>query len=691
MISDFHFLHPGWFLSFLPLAVILWFLYQRKAGKSAWSNVIDANLLPLLLKGSESKTSRLGIILLAIAWFITVLALADPVWEKIPRPVFQTNAARVIVLDLSRSMLIPDLKPSRLARARFKVEDILSRNEEGQTGLVVFAGDGFTAAPLTRDTDTIRSLLQVLKPDIMPVQGSRADLGLLKAHELLKQAGIANGQVLLIADGVVGDLAEKAASKLLRDGYTVSVMAVGTEAGGVIPGLNQAVTVKLDISSLQAVARQGGGRYHLISNNNADLQQLLNPLSATSTQADEVTNQDSENSSNSDLDSDLQSQDWKSNAPYLILLLLPLAALAFRRGWLLNIVLLIGISSLSLQPQNAMAFSFNESLSNSLSKTWDNLWQRQDQQADKALQQQKYEQASQLAKDPLRLGSAEYKQGNYQQALEDFTQATGADANYNRGNTLAKLQKFEDAIKAYDEALKQNASHEDAKVNKKAIEKMLEEQKKQQGQKQNPENQDQDQDKDQNKDNENQSGDSNDKKEQNSNSDQAKKDDKSEQQQNNKADNTESAEKGTKQEQADNNKQDKQQQDQQGEKNNQFSDAAKKLEEDKKDGDQQNKKAQQSDKSDDEQNEAKDKATQQEQQQAAENGLQHEPDHDNQEAINGTNAKAEELTKEEKIAAEQWLRRIPDDPGGLLRRKFTRQYRQRNPQVRGPANNTNFW
>ncbi|KAG1658108.1 hypothetical protein GQR58_023145 [Nymphon striatum] len=174
--------------------------FHSASSSKAWDKIIDPNLLPILLQGKNSGSAKFAKSLLALGWLITVIALADPVWEKIPRPIFQTNAARILVLDLSNSMLVDDLKPNRLARAKFKVEDILSLDEEGQTGLVLFAGDAFTASPLTRDTETIRSLLKILTPQLMPAQGSRADLGLLKAHELFKQAGIKNGQPMKQAD-----------------------------------------------------------------------------------------------------------------------------------------------------------------------------------------------------------------------------------------------------------------------------------------------------------------------------------------------------------------------------------------------------------------------------------------------------------------------------------------------------------
>ena len=213
---QFHFLEPAWLLMLLPLALLLWLAARRQAGDTAWRRIIDARLQPLLMNGGNAHRSRLPLWLLGIGWLIAILALANPVWERQPQPLMQTNTARVIVLDLSRSMLAQDLKPTRIERARFKVEDILADDEEGLTGLVVFAGDAFTVTPLTRDSETIRAQLRALEPAIMPSQGSRADLGLLQALDLLQQAGVVQGQIILIADGVEGDLATEAAEQVAQ-------------------------------------------------------------------------------------------------------------------------------------------------------------------------------------------------------------------------------------------------------------------------------------------------------------------------------------------------------------------------------------------------------------------------------------------------------------------------------------------
>ncbi len=629
MLEQFHFLEPLWFLTLIPLIFILWCTFQENTDSKAWEKVIDAKLLPLLIQGEDKNSNLFPKFLLAIAWIISVIALADPVWEKVARPIFQTNAARVLVLDLSNSMLIDDLKPNRLARARFKIEDILSREEEGQTGLVLFAGEAFTAAPLTRDTETIRSMLKVLNPQIMPAQGSRADLGLAKAYELLKQAGITSGQVLLIADGISQQsFGTDIAKQLRKAGHTVSVMAVGTEAGGKLNFRNKtSVTVKLDADSLTEIAKSGGGNYSLITTNNSDLKTLLSPISNSNT-LDNLKTKNNE---------DLQNREWKSTGPFLILLLLPLAALAFRRGWLLQVIVTFGIFGIVSHPQKVIAAEDNSQ--SNVQNILDALTKNNAQRVDTAFKDKNYEKVLELSDDPISVGSAEYKLEKYDDALKTFKQAQGANARYNEGNTFVKLQKYREAITAYDEALKLDPDMQDALDNKKMIQDLLKKQQKS--------------DKNNQSSNENQQGNSD-----SQNSEQDQQSSGSEQGQD-KQNSSQSA-----------NNDEKQDEQKQNEDQNQFSDANKDIDKNKKEAEQEQVESS-AGQSDAEQEELE------KQQALSDQENSEEPiDSDKQQQLSKEQQLAEELSKEEKMAAEQWLRRIPDDPGGLLRRKFRHQYNQ---------------
>ncbi len=603
MPETFHFLQPLWFWALLPLVLVLWRLRKSGAQDTAWRRVCDAGLLPYLLTRSGKGSSTLPLWMLGIGWLLLVIALADPVWEQQPQPVFRNQAARVVVLDLSNSMLSPDLKPSRLVRARYKVADILDRNLDGQTGLVVFAGNAFVVTPLSNDTETIRALLSPLEPALMPSQGSRVDLGLEKAGHLLRQAGLRRGDILLVTDGYDGQRAVDAAAKLQQKGYRVSVLGVGTAAGAPVPlsgggflrdNRGEMVIPALDSQALQSLAAAGGGRYATISSGDADIRRLLMPsLSGM----DEMV-ESSEHSTDQ----------WRSHGAMIILMLLPFAALVFRRGWLL--LVLVTVSATISIPQPAMAIG------------WDDLWLRADQQAARALQAGDPNEAARLADDPALRGTAAYQARDYEQALDAFGGAADIDADYNQGNALAKLGRYEEAIAAYDRSLAKQPGMADAVHNKAAVEKLLQQQAQQKDQKNQKDQKDQ-------KDQQGQEGQQDETGEQNADQQSAdgSQGDTGEQGEEQDAS---AAEQGEQQDEATSEQQ-------------QSADAT--------------------------EGEAAEKEQQSAQQQPGDEGEQGEQQ--------ARTAEADPLDSEEQQAAEQWLRRIPDDPGGLLRRKFLYQYRQR--------------
>jgi Ca-activated chloride channel family protein len=456
LTSEFHFIQPAWFLALIPLAFLLWAAWQSDSAGSAWRRVMDARLFAVLRVGAQGRVNRLPLLLLAAGWVIAVIALANPTFERKPVPAFRADAARVVVLDLSRSMLADDLTPSRLQRARYKVNDILSRSADGQVGLVAFAGEAFTVSPLTDDADTIREMLDALSPQIMPVQGSRPDLGIELGSDLLRQAGARNGEVVLLTDDDGGARALAAAEQLRDGGHRLGVIGVGTGEGAPVPGVSRAdgpVVSRVDDAALQRLARAGGGAFSALTPGDTDLERvLIDPASRPRALAERDP---------------LLAERWQELGPWVVIVLLPLAALAFRRGWLLTVLLVVGPGA-ALSPGPALAFG------------WQDLWQRPDQRSAAAFAEGDLEQARDLATTSARAGSAAYRLGDFDDAAERFGAADGADDHYNRGNALARGGRLEDAIAAYDAALERDPSLEDAAYNRAQVKAALEEREREQ-------------------------------------------------------------------------------------------------------------------------------------------------------------------------------------------------------------------
>jgi Ca-activated chloride channel homolog len=609
----FHFLRPYWLLLLPVLILVLWAMVKRRLSSRSWEAICDENLLPYMLIGGSSRTRHIPIVLVGICGLISILSLAGPVWSKLPQPVFNNQLALVIALDLSHSMDSNDISPSRLSRARFKIADILNQHGEGQTALLVYAGDAFTVTPLTDDMETIASQLPALTTGIMPSQGNRTDLALAKAEELLKGAGHSVGDILLVTDEIDLLMIESQARELNEDGYRISILGIGTEHGAPVvlddgsflkDGRGEIVIPVLDDLPMRRLAQMAGGSYRLMTPDDSDIQFLVNRFEKNVGNQEETTGE-------------FETDVWQEQGPWLLLMILPLAALAFRRGYL--IALLIFILPF---PDTAQAFE------------WDSLWLRADQRAMRELQAGNSEAAAELFNDPAWKGAAQYKAGDFQATVESLEKTENIENLYNRANAIARLGQYEEAISTYDQVLEQMPDHEDAKFNKELLEEELEKQQQQNQQQQSQDQQEQDQEKEQEK----QDG------EQDKQQDgqEGEQDKQQQEQQNSEKENNEQQE----------NKQNQEQQQSESEKKDQEMSPEEKQKQEAEQAE--------AEKKEQEQKESE-QQSEEEQQQIAE-------------------GRQEEIDEEQQQATEQWLRRIPDDPAGLLRRKFQYQYKQRQGQ-----------
>ena len=459
MVGDFHFLRPEWFLLVPVLLGMILLLSRRSTGTESWKAVCEPHLLPHVLVGIGRIPSKIPWILLGMGWLLAVLALAGPTWSKQPQPVFRAQSGLVVVLDLSQSMDAEDVRPSRLTRAKHKVIDILKRREEGQTALVVFSQESFVVSPLTDDATTIAAMVPALSTDLMPVQGSRLDLALETSDQLLSQSGIPGGNIIVITDGGQEHETELVATHLHQIGRRVSVLGVGTangapipvKSGGFLKDRSGAIVIpKFQGQSLATLAKLGGGQFVQLQNDDSDLEQLG---------VIDVDHTASKEANHSKRTTDL----WNEEGPWLVLALMVLALPAFRRGWVG--VVLLGMVFL---PSPVKAW------------TWEDLWLRSDQQGARELQAGNPEGAANLFSDQDWKGVANYRAGDYEQAIEAFAKDGSSNGHFNRGNALARLGKLEDALAAYEKALTENPDHEDATFNAELIRELMKQQASQQ-------------------------------------------------------------------------------------------------------------------------------------------------------------------------------------------------------------------
>ncbi len=416
-----HFLRPHWLWALLALP-LLWGLWQvRQRRGNVWRGVVDAHLLPHLLE-ANGKAVRGAVWLGALGYVLAVFALAGPSWRETEQPLWQAQTPLVVALDLSSSSTASDLPPSRLLQARAKLATLLRERAGGQVALVAYAGEAFTVAPLTDDAANVALFLDALEPAVMPVDGQQADRAIAWSVRLLQQAGFEQGDILLLGDHADA-AADNAASAALRQGFRVSVLGLGTAAGAPYrDGQGRILHARLDAGSLRALASAGGGDYQALTANDSDLRALgvLDPNEAgASTQRGE------------------KGLAWQDGGYWLLPPLMLLALLAFRRGGAFAAVVLCVCLPLAL-PANAAEHS---------------LWQRADQQQHERIEQ----------------GADAYRKGDFAAAEKSFAGIDNADAFYNQGNALAKQGRYDEAIAAYDRALKLQPKMEDAIENRKVV------------------------------------------------------------------------------------------------------------------------------------------------------------------------------------------------------------------------------
>ncbi|EPJ6839999.1 VWA domain-containing protein [Stenotrophomonas sp. AG209] len=425
-----HFLRPEWLWALLALPLIIALALYRQRRSDVWRQAVDAHLLPHLLAAGARRRARLPWVLL-LGWTLASLAMAGPSWRQQAQPMFQASAPLLVVLDLSSRITATDLPPSRLLQARAKVGELLRARQGGQVGLVVYADDAYTVAPLTDDGSNVALYLDALSPDVMPRDGQRADRGIDWATRLMRQIGALQGQILLVSDQADSEAA-LAAAQARGLGLQVSVLGLGTPAGAAYrDGSGQIRQAALDEGSLRAVATAGGGRYARISADDSDLRALgvLDAREGTAAQRPG------------------EGKQWRDEGFWLLPPVMLLALLAFRRRAVLAAVLAVGLLPWMNDAQaQAPATPASQPVQGTL-------WKRSDQ-----VQHQR-----------LAEGVQAYRKGDFATARKQFEGIDNDAGWYNLANTLAREGNYDDAIAAYDRALALHPGMADAVANRAVV------------------------------------------------------------------------------------------------------------------------------------------------------------------------------------------------------------------------------
>lgn len=399
-------LRPWWLLALIPLGFLLWRLWRKPEPVAAfWHAVVDAHLLPHVLLGATARARRMDFALLALALVCAVLALAGPALKSQLQPGLQRDVLRVLVVDLSGQGTNPAQATSLFGQLGTKLRALLRALPDGQSALIVYAGEPYLVVPPTTDSDIIARFAPELSPDVVPVPGNRPGDALRMAQGVLDRSGARERTVLWIT--AAGD----AALPTLPVLHDVRL--------GILRGAADTAP------ALEKLARRSGGMLMQMRADNGDVQQLAAAFGTHGTwRAD---------------DAEL-ARDVTDLGYWLLLPLLLLAVLVWRGG-VLGLLLPLLLAGLLSTPQPAAAAELLTASVMADLRGWALLVVGNPEAA-----------ANQFA-DLRWRAVACYRAGRFAEAAHLLNPLQDAGSLYNRGNALARLGRYADALAAYERSL----------------------------------------------------------------------------------------------------------------------------------------------------------------------------------------------------------------------------------------------
>ncbi|SPR96514.1 VWA domain-containing protein [Cupriavidus taiwanensis] len=465
-LAHFHFLRPWWLLGLLPAALLVWAVRRRGDVRRRWRDTIAPHLLDALMLVERRRLALRPVHLTALLLALGTVALAGPSWRQERPPFLDDKAPLAIAVDLSPSMDAVDVTPTRLERAKLKVKALLARRDGGRTAIYAYAGSTHLVLPLTDDASLLQTFADALQTRIMPVPGRDMAQALRVIDADLKREPVP-GTILFLTDGV--DLAAAPAFRAQADSARSQpvVLALGTEqggplrnaAGGFVEQDGARVFARLDLAALARFGDDSGVPVATFTPDSDDdvawvqrhVQSHLEQM-----QAGDRTR-------------------WKDEGWWLVPPLALLAMLWFRKGWTVRWSAGLLLALALAAPPEARAQSSAPATPSSAVRPWRfaDLWLTHDQQGRRAFEQGDFARAATLFDDPMWRGIAQYRAGQYAQAVQSFARVDSAQADYNQGNALARQGQYRQAAARYRQALRRQPQWPEASANLALMEKLL--------------------------------------------------------------------------------------------------------------------------------------------------------------------------------------------------------------------------
>jgi len=481
-----------WGLLAIPFVVAL-FLTAEKRGEKRLREFVSARLLPQLAGTVNRFRRALRFALQLLGLAFALIALAQPRWGYTFQDVKRKGLDLLIAVDTSRSMLSNDVQPNRLERVKLAAQDLINELQGDRVGLIAFAGRAFLQAPLTIDYGAVVESINDLDTKTVPEGGTNISEAIALASRTFGKSAMGNRALIIFTDGeeLSGD-AVKSAKAAADAGVRIFTVGVGTPQGSFIPisgengetafvkdSAGQVVKSKLDEKRLREVAQASGGFYLQLENGPRTMQQIYSEGLAQM-QAAEFDVRLSRRP--------IERYEWPLGAA---LIALALSILIGERKRVRAPVRSRALLKLAPTAAALLLLSFqNASASAGLQLYRDGKYA----EAYRSFQEDLKNHPDSAVKDKMQFdsGTAAYKMGDYDKAVEAFSEALLSrekslqeNSHFNTGRTLEEradmdksdedaLTDLKNAQTHYEDALKLNPNNQAAKANLEAVKKKIE-------------------------------------------------------------------------------------------------------------------------------------------------------------------------------------------------------------------------
>ncbi len=440
--GQFHFLRPEWLWAFIPMVLVAALILFTSRENKKWKKIIPPPLHEFMFTKEKRSGVTFPLFAFILIMSLTILSVSGPTWEKEEVPGAKSEAVLMIGLDVSLSMLAEDIQPNRLERAKFKIRDLLDANPGSKVSLYVYAGTAHTVIPMCSDYRLITHHLESLSPGIMPVQGSNLPMLMEIADSVFKRV-TAPSTLLIVTDVIKEEDVNLLESFVNNSKHSIEVLAMATQQGATIPINDRGKFVtdengNLVISKLNSDVLFKLQNHKKINVNSLTLDNSDMELLALKIKKNLVFQEDEDESD----------EQWKDMGFVLVILLVLIFPLWFRKGWMIQyswIPLLFFMSSCT--------GSF----------TWENMWYSPDYQAQKLYNQQQFEEAGETFESSFHQGVAYYKAGNFDAAAQAFAQDSSANSLFNLGMAYTQMGRYDEALKVIALAAEKDPDNENFK------------------------------------------------------------------------------------------------------------------------------------------------------------------------------------------------------------------------------------